>query len=79
MTGKNKKVEENEFFVDTWREEICLWDATSTVYKNRDAKFASMKVLMEKCEMTVLDLEVLLFPFLKLKVKNLSNTSGDIL
>ena len=64
MTGKNKKVVENEFFINTWREEICLWDVTSTAYKNRDAKFARMKVLMEKCEMTALDPEVLLFPFL---------------
>ena len=31
---------------------LTLWDVTSTAYKNKDAKFASMKVLMEKCEMT---------------------------
>ena len=47
---KNKKAEENDFFINTWREETCLWDVTSTAYKNRDAKFQNMKVLMEKYE-----------------------------
>ena len=34
MAGKNKKAEENDFFINTWREETCLWDVTSTAYKN---------------------------------------------
>ena len=36
--AKTKKIETTEDFIEKWRERTCLWDVTSTSYRDRDQK-----------------------------------------
>ena len=53
MTGKAKRNELTETFIDAWGREECLWDVTSHHYKNREKKQKSINIIMEKFDMTV--------------------------
>ena len=52
MASKVKKVEQTEFFISAWEAEPSLWNVMLTIYKDRNAKLASLKNLAEKCNMT---------------------------
>lgn len=51
MGTKAQKTESTENFISAWREEESLWNVTLTVYKNKDAKAKSTRILMGKCTM----------------------------
>ena len=38
MAAKSQGIEKTEEFIILWREEICLWDIRSPLYRNRDTR-----------------------------------------
>ena len=56
MAAKSLKIEKNEDFIQKWQEEVSLWDVFSESYKDRNAKAAGMKRLMETFDMTGKDI-----------------------
>ena len=43
-----------ESFIEAWKEERCLWDANSVIFKNRYKKAKSRKKLAEQFSVLVL-------------------------
>ena len=55
MATKAQKTESTEIFISAWREEeSSLWNVTLTIYKKKDAKAKSTRILMEKCTICLL-------------------------
>ena len=43
-----------ESFIEAWKEEMCLWDANSVIFKNRYKKVKNRKKLAEQFSVLVL-------------------------
>ena len=48
MSAKSKKLELNEEFIAMWRKEQCLWDAMSQLYRDKNEKDKSLKIMSDK-------------------------------